>query len=213
MPGIVIIGAGAHGREIAEILSANRANVLGFVDDDPGLHHQTIDDLPVLGNGTWLESIDPTEISVICGSGFSDTRKQMVERALELRLQFANAVSRLAYVSPQAQVATGVVIYPHAVICRGAVIGDHAVVNAGAVISHDAKIGPHATINPGVNVAGNVTVGEGCYLGIGCSLIQGVSVGEWTTVGAGAAVIRDLPPGVTAVGVPANIIKSKSKSV
>jgi len=213
MPGIVIIGAGAHGREIAEILTANRAQVVGFVDDDSGLHHQTIDDVPVLGDWRWFESIDPNEVSVICGSGFSETRKRMVDRAVELGLQFASAVSPLAYVSPRAQLATGVVIYPSAVVCRGAALGDHAVINAGAVISHDAKIGAHVTINPGVNVAGNVTVGEGCYLGIGCNLIQGVTIGEWTTVGAGAAVIRDLPPRVTAVGVPANIIKGESKSL
>ena len=212
MPGVVIIGAGAHGREIAEILNDNLTKVVGFIDDDLSLHHQTIDDLPVLGDWTWFESLNPNEIKVICGSGFSDTRKRMVERAVELGLQFISAISPLAYVSPRAQLATGVVIYPYAVVRRGAMLGNHTVVNAGAIISHDVKIGSHVTINPGVNIAGNVTVGEGCYLGIGCNLIQGVEIGDWTTIGAGAAVIGDLPPRVTAVGVPANIIKSKSKS-
>jgi acetyltransferase-like isoleucine patch superfamily enzyme len=46
-------------------------------------------------------------------------------------------------------------------------------------------------------------VGDGTWLGIGSSVIQRVRVGADVTVGAGAAVGRDLPDGVTAVGVPA----------
>lgn len=40
-------------------------------------------------------------------------------------------------------------------------------------------------------------------------MIQGVSIGAWTIVGAGAVVTSDLPENVTAVGVPARIIKRK----
>lgn len=212
MSDVVIIGAGAHGREIAEILNANRVKVAGFIDDDPSLHNQTIDDLSVLGDWTWFESIDPAKVRVISGSGFSETRKRMAERALELGLQFTNAISPLAYVSSRAELGRGIVIYPYAVVCRGVAIASHALINAGSVVSHDTNLGPYVTINPGVNLAGNVTIGEGGYLGIGCSVIQGISIGAWTTVGAGAAVIRDLPDRVTAVGVPAQVIRNKVTS-
>jgi len=40
-------------------------------------------------------------------------------------------------------------------------------------------------------------------------VIQGRTVGAWSVIGAGAVVIRDLPDGVTAVGVPAEIIKRR----
>jgi acetyltransferase EpsM len=38
-------------------------------------------------------------------------------------------------------------------------------------------------------------------------LIEKVKVGEWSIIGAGAVVVQDIPPRVTAVGVPARIIK------
>jgi acetyltransferase EpsM len=43
-------------------------------------------------------------------------------------------------------------------------------------------------------------------IGIGATIMPGRQVGPWSVVGAGALVHRDLPGGVTAVGVPANII-------
>jgi sugar O-acyltransferase (sialic acid O-acetyltransferase NeuD family) len=217
MKRVVIIGAGSHGREVAEILSHQSQQgddilALGFVDDDPDLRNQTIDDLPVLGDWGWFDGVDRGEIAVICASGFSETRRRMVERATRCGLAFANAIFPLAYVSPHARIGKGVVIYPNGIACRGNVIGDHSIINSGAIVSHDTELGRYSTLNPGVNLAGNVTIGEGCYLGIGCSVIQGIRVGAWTTIGAGAAVIRDLPEGVTAVGVPAKIIKTREKA-
>jgi len=50
-------------------------------------------------------------------------------------------------------------------------------------------------------------IGEGCYIGMGANVIQGITIGPWSTIGAGAVVICDIPPHVTAVGVPARVIK------
>ncbi|MDT5062517.1 MAG: hypothetical protein QOH63_2976 [Acidobacteriota bacterium] len=213
---VVIIGAGVHGREIAEILrhplqQGKAPEVLGFVDETPALRHKVIDALPVLGDWSWFEGVDRSEIAVICASGFSHTRKMLVERARASGFTFANAISHVAYLSPHAKIGEGVVICQHAIACRGTLIDDHAIINLGSIVSHDTKIARYGTINPGVNLAGNVSIGEGCYLGIGSSVIQGISIGSWTTIGAGAAVIKDLPDNVTAVGVPARVIKIREK--
>jgi sugar O-acyltransferase (sialic acid O-acetyltransferase NeuD family) len=212
MKRIVIIGAGAHGREVAEILHYRSQQdettpALGFIDEDHSLRDQLIDNLPVLGDWSWFDGIDRSEVAVICASGFSTIRYQMAQRARALGLSFANAIFPLAYISPDARIGEGVVICQSGVACRETTIGDHVIINLGAIVSHDTQLGDYSTLNPGVNLAGNVVVGEGCYLGIGCSVIQGINIGAWTTVGAGAAVIGDLPSHVTAVGVPAKIIK------
>lgn len=48
-----------------------------------------------------------------------------------------------------------------------------------------------------------VSVGRDVWLAAKCTVLAGVSVGDGATVGAGAVVTRDVPPGRTAVGVPA----------
>jgi acetyltransferase EpsM len=63
-------------------------------------------------------------------------------------------------------------------------------------------------LNPGAVVAGRARIGAGCYVGAGATIIDQIEVGAWTVIGAGAVVIRHLPEHVTAVGVPARVIKA-----
>lgn len=212
MQKVVIIGAGGHGREVAEILRHQaELLVLGFVDDEPSLHNKYINELPVLGDWSWFEGAGHGEVTVICAVGSPQLRRRIVERAEARGLSFARAISPLACVSRNAKIGEGVMLFPNIFASTDSLIGDHAIINVGATISHDTRVSRYATINPGVHLAGNVSIGEGCYLGVGANVIHGVSIGAWTTVGAGAVVIRDLPDNVTAVGVPARIIKSKEK--
>jgi sugar O-acyltransferase (sialic acid O-acetyltransferase NeuD family) len=217
MKRIVIFGAGGHGREVAEVLR-NQArqttgmSVLGFVVDDPGIHSPVVNDLPVLGDWSWFQGIDRNEIAIVCAVGSPRTRARIIARATSTGLSFCDAISPHAYVSPDAKIGEGVMILPNTVVNTDTSIGDHTIINVGATVSHDTQIGQYCTINPGVHLAGNVSVGEGCLLGIGVSVIQGINIGAWTTIGAGAVVTRDLPEGVTAVGVPAKVSKTRETS-
>lgn len=60
---------------------------------------------------------------------------------------------------------------------------------------------------PSCSVSGEVTVGECTFIGTGASIINQITIGDNTVIGAGAVVIRDIPSDVTAVGVPAKIVK------
>lgn len=214
MKRVVIIGAGGHAREVADILrhqTADELLLLGSVVDDPENDREPIAGLPVLGNWGWFEDADRDDLFVICAVGFPQLRKQLVERAKAQHLRFTNAISPLAYVSTEARLGEGVMIFPFTFISSGSVIGDHAIVNVGATVSHQTKVGTYVTLSPGVNIAGNVSIGEGCFVGIGAQVIQGLALGGWSTIGAGAAVIRDVPERVRVGGVPARIIDSATK--
>jgi sugar O-acyltransferase (sialic acid O-acetyltransferase NeuD family) len=214
MKHVVIIGAGGHGREVAEIIGhQHRVNpaspqVLGFVDDNPDLAGSHADNFPVLGPVAWLETADREQISVVCAIGTPPVCKRLTERARRIGYRFHSAISPLALLSPLASCGEGVTIFPGVVMNTASRLGDHCILNIASSVSHDSEIGPCCNINPGVRLAGNVSIGEGCYVGMGTQVIQGKRVGSWTTIGAGAVVVRDIPSHVTAVGVPARIIKS-----
>jgi sugar O-acyltransferase (sialic acid O-acetyltransferase NeuD family) len=207
---VVIIGAGGHGREVADILRARaETDVIGFVDDNREIHGNDVDGLRVLGDWSWFEGLDRSEIAVVCAVGSPEWCRRLTGRAESLGLSFTNAISPLAHISSFARLGDGVTVFPHAVINTGAVVESYSILNIGATVSHDTKIGRYSNINPGAHLAGNVTVGEGCYIGMGANVIQGRSIGAWSVVGAGAVVTRDIPPRVTAVGVPAKIVKMR----
>ena len=42
-------------------------------------------------------------------------------------------------------------------------------------------------------------------------MIHGITIGAWSVIGGGAVVTNDIPSNVTAVGVPAKVIKSNNK--
>ena len=87
MKRVIVIGAGGHGREVADILRHQAQNesdleIHGFVDEDPALDHKVINGLPVLGNWSWFEAVDRSEMAVLCAVGSPEIRKQLVERRL-----------------------------------------------------------------------------------------------------------------------------------
>lgn len=214
MKRLVIIGAGGHGCDVAEIIrhqaqSGNGPTLLGFVVDSEYLPDGGGPGKPILGDWSWFEKADRDELAVICAVGDPAVRKRHVELAQSLGLLFMNAISPLAHILPDAKIGQGVVLFPHAVISRNVTLGDHAVINAGSTLGHDVTVERYGTISPGVHVGGNSLIGEGGYLGIGASVIPRVSVGAWTTIGAGAVVTDDMPGYAVAVGVPARIIKMK----
>jgi len=56
-------------------------------------------------------------------------------------------------------------------------------------------------------LAGRVIVDNSAFVGIGATIIQNVRIGTDAVVGAGTVVVKDVPPGVTVVGVPARVLK------
>ena len=62
------------------------------------------------------------------------------------------------------------------------------------------------------HIGGNAILGEGVSIGTAATILNEVKIGKWSIVGAGAVVTRDLPEYVTAVGVPAKVIKYREQN-
>ncbi len=105
---------------------------------------------------------------------------------------------------------TGIEIHPGAQIGRRFFI-DHGM---GVVIGETAEIGDDCTIYHGVTLGGtswnkgkrHPTLGNGVVLGAGAKVLGPITVGDRARVGSNAVVVKDVPPGATAIGIPARII-------
>jgi len=122
-------------------------------------------------------------------------------------LHFATAIHPTAWVGNHVSLGVGTVLLAGATISTDITIGDFVCLNKNSIVGHDFVIERYATISPGASLSGFVHIGEGCDIGANSVVVQGYRVGSESIVGAGAVVAADLPAGVTAVGVPARVIK------
>jgi acetyltransferase-like isoleucine patch superfamily enzyme len=100
-------------------------------------------------------------------------------------------------------------ISSHSFICEGVTVEDEVFVGHGVVFINDRR--PSS-----VNDCGNLQqdkdwqvvptrICRRASIGSGAVIMCGVTVGEDAMVGAGAVVTRDVPAGMTVMGVPARI--------
>lgn len=56
-----------------------------------------------------------------------------------------------------------------------------------------------------------ITVEDNCWIGAGAKVLDGVSIGRDSIVGAGAVVTKKMPAYVVAGGIPASVLRTRSK--
>lgn len=203
---IFVYGASGHGKVVADILRARGIEVAGFIDDNAPPGSLEVLGLAVLGNGNWLaEQAKSRPITVALGIGDNSARQKVAERCVACRITLLTAVHPFTAVAASARVGPGAVVMAGAVINPDAKIGTGVIVNTGAIVEHDCQVGDFAHLSPNGAMGGGALLGSLSWLGMGATIIHGVTVGSGTIIGAGAVVVRDIPDGVTALGVPARI--------
>lgn len=201
---IVVVGAGGHGRELADIVRAASAStkvgLLGIVDDgEPDRFLLAASGIRFLGAS---DSVLDRDVDVYIGVGDPATRERLDEQLHE-RVG-APMFHPSAVVGSRCELDDGVVLAQGAIVTTNVVLGRHTHLNVAASVSHDCRVGPFTTICPGVRLTGAVTVGSRVFVGTGAVILPGVTVGDDVIIGAGAVVRHDVPSGLTVSGVPAH---------
>ena len=118
--------------------------------------------------------------------------------------------------------ATGIEIHPAVVIGRRFFV-DHGM---GVVVGETSEIGDGVTLYQGVTLGGvapsvdshnqrntkrHPTLEDGVIVGSGAQVLGPITVGRNARIGANAVVTKDVPSGVTVVGIPARAVQSREQ--
>jgi serine O-acetyltransferase len=101
-------------------------------------------------------------------------------------------------------------IHPAARLGRGIMI-DHAtgiVIGETAVVDDDVSIMQDVTLGGTGKESGDrhPKIRRGVLLSMGAKILGNIEIGEYSRIGASSVVLKDVPPGCTAVGVPAKLV-------
>jgi acetyltransferase-like isoleucine patch superfamily enzyme len=83
---------------------------------------------------------------------------------------------------------------------------DRITVEDHAIVGYDATILCHEYLQAEYRV-GDVVIGERAMIGAGAIVLPGVVIGSGARVAANSLVTRDVPPGTTVAGVPAEPVE------
>lgn len=165
---LLILGAGGHGRAVAEAaLSSGQWQSVRFLDDRwPGLSE--LYGIPLVGKPDDVTAHAVSGHAAIAAVGNNALREQWSQLIEAAGLPLATVIHPRAYVSEGARVENGVAVMAMAMVGVGAVLGQGAIVNANATVDHDAVLGAYAHLGVGVQLAGGVKIGARAWLQAGC---------------------------------------------
>jgi serine O-acetyltransferase len=121
------------------------------------------------------------------------------------------------FISYLARMVTNIDIHPGATIGRRFFI-DHG---AGVVIGETAEVGNDVTLYHGVTLGGtswnkgkrHPTLEDGVMCGAGAKILGPITIGRDARVGANSVVVKDVPAGMTVVGIPGRVVKSTERHI
>jgi len=185
---LLILGAGGHGKAVAEaaLLSENWQEVI-FIDDCWPEKKESFN-IPIASNIAGLPQIASVAQGAIAAVGNNLIREQWSAIIEEVGLELVSIVHPQAYVSPSVKLGAGTAVMPFAMVGVDAKVGRASIINANATLDHDAILGDFGHLGVGVQIAGDVRIGARAWLQAGCSAGYNVVVPERQNIPPGTAL-------------------------
>lgn len=194
---LFIIGAGGHGRVVADIALKNGYTDVTFLDDNAT---GSCMGLPIQGTLMAAEELNDCASDFVIGVGNNQIRQQIAEA--HPSLHYVTLIHPTAILGTQVKVGCGTVVMAGAIINPCVEIGKHCIVNSAAVVEHDNVLDDYVHISPGAALGGTVHVGDCTHIGIGSTIRNNINICSGCIVGAGAVVVKDIIVPGKYIGVP-----------
>ena len=145
---LIILGAGGHGKVVADIAQqTNKYENIFFLDDKSKEKN-------ILGKCEEYLKFKSENIEMYPAFGNNNLRIEWEEKLEKAGVKLAKIIHPLAYISPLAKIEDGCVIMPYAIINTDVKIDKGCIINCGAIVDHDCILNKGCHLAPGSIVKG-----------------------------------------------------------
>ena len=198
---LIIVGAGGHGKVIADNAVKNGYTDISFADDRAA---GTCMGFPVIGTTDGLLRWNDGATDFVLGIDNNAVRKDIAQK---YSVNWVSLIHPSAQIGLHVSVGKGTVVMAGAVINSCARVGEHCIINTGAIVEHDNRLEDFVHLSPGAALGGTVRIGPLTHVGIGAVVRNNITVCGGCIIGAGAVVVRHIHDSGTYIGIPARRMK------
>lgn len=206
MAKLLILGAGGHGKVVAEIASHMKQwDEISFLDDN--LELKEVNGYNVIGSINDYKSYKNEYEYAFVAIGNNKVRLSLLEKLIKYEFKIPILIHPFTAISNRVEIGIGTVVIAGAIINTNTSIGKGCIINTTSSVGHDCIVEDGVHISSGVNIGGTTTIGKCSWISIGSSVINNINIGRDVLVASGSSVIKDVEDGVLVGGVPARFIK------
>lgn len=201
---IGLIGFGSVGKQLYNTLLENgysKSNIYTFADDielDSEKKQFRLDHYK-------KEEFRDLHFIPTMGYLSKNLKSEILDFLIENNYNVFTFIHPTAFVSKNAKIGKGVIIYPLCNIDQNAIIDDGAILLNSSIVSHDTYVGKCCYLSPGVCLAGFIEVGELSFIGAAAVVANNVKIGKNCTIAIGTCLTKDIRENSCAIGNPFQI--------
>lgn len=202
MKELIIIGAGGHGRVVADIAKQSVLySEISFLDDcEPA----KTGPFPYLGKVSQANAYINDHCFFVA-IGNATIRKRLLEELLANGATVETIIHPSAIISSDVSIGIGTVVMPGTIVNTGTTIGRGCILNTASSVDHDCNVSDYCHVAVGAHLCGTVNVGEKTWIGAGATVVNNVDICADCLIGAGAVVVKTIREPGKYIGVPARI--------
>lgn len=187
MSNLLIIGAGGHGKVVAEAAELeNKYEKISFLDDNDEMDR--IYDFKVVGKINEYKKFKDKYKYIFVAIGNNEVRLRLIYNLLKEGFIVPKIIHPRATVSKYSKVDAGTVILSGSIVNVNCLIGKGCILNINSTLDHDSIISDGAHISSGSIIRSMVSVGELSTIREGACITQGKIIEKNSIINAGIVI-------------------------
>lgn len=152
---IIVIGAGGHGKVIADaIVKMGKYELKGFIDVNEPVGSKIFDEYKVISSQQDIEALVNNSTKFVIGVGNNEARKKLRDN-FPKNIAWATIIHPTAVIAHDVEIGIGSVVLANTTINAGSNIGEFTIIDSGTIVDHDCEIGDFNHLTIGTLVGSN----------------------------------------------------------